>query len=209
MKKISLFLILAAIAVNSVSARNITVSVGAGKNWKAAHTAQFAVWLEDTDGNYLQTLYVTRKASKRTWIFCPKAGRPESLPVWYNASRHEVTKSKVENKTDKSLKIDAVTRATPKGGVVFNAEITDKNCVIKAEFNTSFDYNDFYTKKNSNDNGQPSVIYEALIPENAAEEIKLDFAGTGSIDGKDGIIHKGTEGLTTAMNIVKITTVSF
>lgn len=209
MKKINLFLILIVITVSSASARDVTISVGAGKNWKAVHTAQFAVWLEDSEGNYLQTLYVTRKASKRTWIFCPKAGRPESLPVWYHASKHEVIKSKTENKTDEVLKIDAVTRATPKGGAIFNAEITDKSCVIKAEFNTSFDYNDFYTKKNSNDNGQPSVIYEALIPENADEEVKLTFAGTGSIDGKNGIIHKDTEGLTTAMDIVKITTVSF
>lgn len=209
MKRISLFFILAVIAVSSASARDITISVGAGKNWKAVHGAQFSIWLEDTDGNYLQTLYVTRKASKRTWIFCPKEGRPESLPVWYNSSKHEVTKSKAKNKTDDALKIDAVTRATPKGGIVFNAEITDKSCVIKAEFNTSFDYNDFYTKNNSIDNGQPSVIYEALLPENAEGEVKLTFSGTGSVDGKDGLIHKNTEGLTTAMNIVKSTDISF
>lgn len=40
----------------------------------------------------------------------------------------------------------------------FSVWFEDKEYLIKAEFNTSFDYNDFYTKKNSGVNGQPSVI---------------------------------------------------
>ena len=108
------------------------------------------------------------------------------------------------------MELDAVTSATPKGGIIFDAKLEDKAYVLRAEFNTSFDYNDYYTKKNSGVNGQPSVIYEAVIPADfnkSSEEIRLEFAGTGSLDGADGLLHKDTAGLTTARTIVKLVAV--
>lgn len=209
MKKITTTITALVLLTSSIFAREVTVSVGAGENWKGKHTPQFALWLEDSEGNYLETLYVTNKASRRKWIFSPSEGRPESLPVWYTASKHESKKS--APKTDKAdeLEIDAVTSATPKGGIIFNKEIPDQACIIKAEFNASFDYNEFYTKKNSGVNGQPSVVYSAEIPENQKEEVRLSFIGTGSIDGSDGEIHTDTEDLTTAKSIVKLTAVTF
>ena len=85
---------------------------------------------------------------------------------------------------------------------MFTAEIDDEIYVIKAEFNTSFDYNDFYTKKNSGVNGQPSVVYEAKIPSGAGGEIVLSLTGTGSEDGSDGKIYTDVSKLTTAKTIV-------
>ena len=98
--------------------------------------------------------------------------------------------------------MDAVTSATPKSGIVFTAQIGDAEYVIKAEFNTSFDYNDFYTKKNSGVNGQPSVVYEAKIPSGTGGEIALSLTGTGSEDGSDGKIYTDVSKLTTAKTIV-------
>ncbi|MGI5092671.1 DUF2271 domain-containing protein [Treponema socranskii] len=178
-------------------AREVTVSIGAGKNWKEKMASQCAVWLEDANGNYVRTLYVTQRASKRNWIVGPKTGRPESLPVWYHAAKYESAKGAPGN-----ADVDAVTAATPKGGVVFTAEIGDGTYVIKAEFNTSFDYNDFYTKKNSGVNGQPAVVYKAKIPADTSGEIELTLAGTGSEDGSDGKIYTDVSHLTTAKTIV-------
>ena len=104
-------------------------------------------------------------------------------------------------------RLDAVTSETPKGGIIFNAEIEDKEYFIKAEFNTSFDYNDFYTKKNSGANGQTSVIYSTKIPadfNNESGVIQLSFEGCGSIDESDGMIHLYVSKLTTATEIVKL-----
>jgi len=179
----------------TVTNQSVTVSVGAGESWKAS--PQFAIWLEDVSGNYIRTLYVTKKAAKKSFIFSLKDGRPESLPVWYAAAKNDIP---AEQKT--KSKVDAVTSATPKGGVIFNVEI-EEECVIKAEFNMSFDYNEVYTKKNSGVNGQPSVVYSALLPAKFEEEIKLDFVGTGSLEGKDGKIQYSTVGLTSALSIVK------
>ena len=209
MKKITSIIAALFLASAAVFPREAKISVGAGENWKGKRTPQFAIWLEDSEGNYLKTLYVTGKASKISWIFAPDEGRPESLPVWYYASKRETTKSGKKSKGTSKSELDAVTSATPKGGIIFTAEIPEQACIIKAEFNGSYDYNDFYTKKNSGVNGQPSVIYGAGISENQKEEVKLSFKGSGSLDGSDGEIHTETEGLTTAKSIVKITTVTF
>lgn len=194
-----LFSVAAALAVcGSAFAKSITVSIGAGTNWKEKREPQVAVWLEDADGNYIRTLYVTSRAEKRSWIFSPKDGRPESLPVWYCASGENPAKGGGEKTA-----LDAVSSATPKGGVIFDAEIDgEKSYVLKAELNNSFDYNGFYTKKNSGVNGQPSVVYGEIIPAGFTQEIRLELLGTGSLDGSDGIIHAETENLTTAQHIV-------
>ena len=209
MKKITSIITLLALGTASIFAREVTISVGAGESWKGRHGPQFAIWLEDTEGNYISTLYATKKASKKSWIFAPKEGRPESLPVWYHASKQDPRKGKEAKKANAALELDAVTSATPKGGIVFNSEIPESKCLIKAEFNVSFDYNEFYTKENSTDNGQPSLVYAAVISESESEEVKLAYTGTGSLDGSDGKIYTDTQGLTTATSIVKLTTVSF
>ena len=203
MKRLTLLVL--SLSMSFLYAKEITVSVGAGQHWKEKREPQFSVWLEDSDGNFIRTLYVTERASHKSWIMSPKEGRPESLPVWYHASKHESSKTKKHDAIDSQL--DAVTSATPKGGIIFNTEIEDKEYLIKAEFNTSFDYNDFYTKKNSGVNGQPSVIYSAKIPadfNNESDEIKLSFDGTGSIDGADGKVHSDVSNLTTTTEIVKL-----
>ncbi|MBQ7752934.1 MAG: hypothetical protein IJR80_04675, partial [Treponema sp.] len=163
----------------------------------------------------------------KSWIFGPKEGRPESLPVWYGASKDGSASdkesaspatasapsgSKASPATPSaplSRELDAVTGATPKSALTLSAQIEDGDCIIKAEFNNSFDYNDFYTKKNSGVNGQPSVVYTAKIPADlaAGQEITLEFEGTGSLSGENGEINKRAENLTTAKKIVKSVTV--
>ncbi len=202
MKKISA-LILSTIVCSMLSAKGITISIDAGENWKEKRDPQVAVWLEDAKGNYVKTLYVTNRASKKSWVFSPKEGRPESLPVWYHAAKFDSNKESTGTRNDSDLQIDAVTSATPKRGIVFSADIDENPYIIKAEFNNSFDYNDFYTKENSGVNGQPSVIYEAELPAELNGEIVLRFAGTGDVNGKTGNISEDFSQLTTANKIVK------
>ena len=199
-----LFSVAAALVVcGSAFAKGITVSIGAGTNWKEKREPQIAVWLEDADGNYIRTLYVTLRAEKRSWIFSPKDGRPESLPVWYCASGENPAKNSGKKSFgDGKAALDAVSSATPKGGVIFGAEIDgEKSYVIKVELNNSFDYNGFYTKKNSGVNGQPSVVFSSELP--ASGEIQLKMQGTGSISGSDGQIYSQLDLLTTAKEIIK------
>ena len=208
MKKfIALFSFCAAMAA-SLFARDVTISVGAGDGWKSGKEPQLAVWLEDEQGRYIKTLYVTQKASGISWIFAPKEGRPESLPVWYHASKHASKKTAASSSSDKK-EIDAVTSATPKGGLVINQKIDDASCVIKVEVNASFDYNSTWTKKNSGVNGQPSLVYQALLPAGQKDEFALELAGSGSVNGSSGDVYKNVGGIDSAKTIVRAATVTF
>ena len=206
MKKI--FIALYALAAMAVfaHAREITVSIGAGEGWKGP---QLAVWLEDEEGRYIKTLYVTQKASGLSWLFGPKEGRPESLPVWYHASKHDSKKSAASNGSANKKEIDAVTSATPKGGLVINQKIDDASCVVKVEVNASFDYNSTWTKKNSGVNGQPSLVYQALLPAGQKEEVALELLGSGSVNGSSGDVYKNVGGIDSAKTIVRAATVTF
>ena len=209
MKKfIATFALCAAMAA-SLYARDVTISVGAGDGWKSGHEPQIAIWLEDEQGRYLKTLYVTQKASGLSWFFGPKEGRPESLPVWYHASKHGSKMSAAKNSSPAEKEIDAVTSATPKGGLVINQKIDDASCVIKVEVNASFDYNSTWTKKNSGVNGQPSLVYQALVPTGQKEELSFELIGSGSLDGSDGSIHKNVAGIDSAKTIVRTINATF
>lgn len=198
MKKNTLSIIIGFVILTAATAA--TIFVGPGKIW-GKRKPQFAVWAEDADGKFVKTLFVTKSASSKGWTFGPDEGRPESLPVWYAAKGQDPAKKLKKNELDVS------TGATPKKGTVINinAELEQgKTYVIKAEFNQSFDYNETWTKENSGVNGQPSVVYTGTItPDGTEQEVVLAFAGTGSVDGSDGMIHtEFSDKLTTAKNIV-------
>ena len=186
----------------------VSVTITPGTEWNKSRGPQHAVWIEKSDGTFVATLFATERAVKNNWKFAPRSGRPESLPVWYHASGKTAT-------GDNSSRIDAVSSATPSKEKTYSRTITlntDTTYVIKAEVNSSFDYNEYWPKKAkktdahySGVNGQPSVVYAAVItvqPEsNKHATLKLLPVGTGSPDGKDGIIHSDLNTLTTALLI--------
>ncbi len=47
---------------------------------------QMAAWIENEQGTYLETIFVTQKAGTQKWQDAPQ-GRTESLPVWLGRSR--------------------------------------------------------------------------------------------------------------------------
>lgn len=174
MKKIFASVLLSA-ATAFIWAEKISVAVNPGEAY-SKRAPQIAVWVEDSDGTYVGTLFVTKKASGNKWIGSPKDGRPESLPDWY--------KSKGQNPAVKISKddLDATTSATPKKGIVISKDLElekGKTYVFKCQANQSFDYNEYYTKKNSGVDGQPAVLYAGeMIPDGTEKEIKLEFSGS-------------------------------
>lgn len=169
MKKIFASVLLS-MAVTFIWAEKISVAVNPGEAY-SNRAPQIAVWIEESDGTYVDTLFVTKKASGNKWIGSPKDGRPESLPAWYRAKGQNpaATISKDE--------LDATTSATPKKGILINKDLSmkkGKTYVFKCQANQSFDYNDYYTKKNSGVDGQPAVLYTGeIIPDGTKKEIQL------------------------------------
>lgn len=84
---------------------------------------QFAVWMEDSEGNLVKTLYATRFTANGGY-----KNRPDAIPRWVEQSGlSSMRKSEV----------DAITGATPKAGTVSYAwDLTDKdgNAVAPGEY---------------------------------------------------------------------------
>ncbi|PKL13388.1 MAG: DUF2271 domain-containing protein [Spirochaetae bacterium HGW-Spirochaetae-8] len=158
---------------------------------------QIALWLETPAGEYVCTLYVTAKGETRKWAAAPKEGRPEALPVWYH----------VQNES-----ADAVSAATSKGAATLGHtfHIIPGIYVVKLETNRSYDYNATYTKSDSGVNGQPSLVYQALVSLGSGS-VKADLLpiGTGAIDGSDGRIRMGLNGLDTALELFESLELNF
>ena len=153
---------------------------------------QVAVWLERPDGSFVDTLYVTELAVTRDYRAAPKEGRPEALPVWSALKRAEV---------------DGVSSPTTVGSTVeygndLAARLPAGTYIVKLETNRSYDWNDRYTKDNAGVNGQPSLVYAAeLTIGGAADEAAFVPIGTGSVDGSDGDLRPGLDGIDTALQL--------
>jgi len=153
---------------------------------------QVAVWLETNDGSFVDTLYVTEVAVTKNYRAAPKTGRPESLPVWSALMQAGV---------------DGVSSPTTVGSTVeygndLAARLPAGTYIVKLETNRSYDWNSSYTKDNAGVNGQPSLIYAAeLTIGGAAEEAAFMPIGTGSVDGSDGTMRPGLDGIDTALQL--------
>ena len=110
MKRITLILVLTVIVLANAAAQQgakqasvaditftYTKQGGMGSN-------QFAIWIEDADGQYVKTLYATRFTANGGW-----KRRPASIPLW-------VKQSGIAKKSAKE--IDAIGGATPKAGAL-------------------------------------------------------------------------------------------
>jgi len=84
---------------------------------------QFAVWIEDIDGNYINSLYATRWTADGGY-----KSRPDSIKTWIERSgRDSMEKSEV----------DAISGATPQAGnLSYSWDLTDSsgNAVTQGEY---------------------------------------------------------------------------
>ncbi|MHB9030762.1 MAG: hypothetical protein ACYC9O_18495 [Candidatus Latescibacterota bacterium] len=198
-----------------------------GKEW--SHTEKFwglfslsnppqiAVWVTDTDGRYLETLFVTRRTARQDWrTRNDLIRRPESLPFWAY-SRGVVYEDGLRLPTRRNPLSDAVTGATPPGAFRLETIIPDKETVLRVcvELNHAYDFNEFFPKgkkygedRFSGISGQPSIVYSAEIElAGARNTFRLRPVGCGSPDGSHGKLCADLSKLTTAKRIVKRITV--
>jgi len=161
---------------------------------------QVAVWIEKPDGTYIDTIYVTEIVVTGKYDAAPKKGRPEALPVWSHLTKENV---------------DAVSSPTTVGSAVkygndIAARLPAGEYIVKLETNRSYDWNAAYTKKNAGVNGQPSLVYEAnLTIGGARTDVAFKPVGTGSVDGSDGKVRPGLDGIDTALQLFSSMSVSY
>lgn len=193
---------------------------------KAFNHPTLAIWLEDTAGNYLQTVLVTKSFATGTFQYGDKSGgawkpgqvkRPASLPYWSHraANPYGITPYIPDAAHPVA---DAVTGATPKGSFVLDSRAGNKDYgIVKLllEVNQTWDWNDFwFNDKYPGDteyatSSQPAVVYAATIDLlNPGVTVELKPIGRSHYAGADGKLYSDLETLTTAMQIASKITVT-
>jgi len=202
---------------------DMVVEIETGESWlhdyplflglSKKNPPQYAVWIEDTRGNYLSTVFVTYKIATEGWQANKGNRRIEALPHWCH-KRGIVYDDGLMMPTKENPVTDAITGATPKVSSTIQISPLDlKNpFVLKAEFNQSVDFNNFYPEnaKTEDDNysggeegsGQPAVIYAVTVYPDT-KETEFILIGHSSPDGSDGKVYENMEGLTTGKSIVE------
>jgi len=216
--------------------RTITIEVTAGEHFihdmrigrflTIHNPPTTAFWIEDMDGNYIETLYVTEKAGTGVWKKTPgeepvgtDSRRPGSLPTWAHR-RGVIYPDGLYLPTSDEPMPDAVTSASPKASYTLTTLIPEdlERFVMFAEFNNSTDFNDYYRSDlspgdpgyNGNEftGGQPAVVYAVEVDMTSGETVfEMELIGCSSPDGSDGALSDDTSRLTTATDIVERVTI--
>lgn len=199
----------------------LTVTSGSEHNYP-----MMAAWIEDMEGNFLQTIYVNESVARGYFKYAVKNGgqwepgeavRPASLPVWAH-SRGIKSGEGHYMPTRENPVPDAMTAATPQADFAVYSRAKEKlkgKVRVLFEINQSWDWNDFWTNnkypgdQDYKTSSQPSVVYSAVIDiDDPRKEYELQPIGHGHYSGKDGKIYTDLSTLTSALQIVDRVTVS-
>ncbi|MEH6606158.1 MAG: hypothetical protein V7711_11275 [Pseudomonadales bacterium] len=189
-------------------------------------TPQVAFWIEDMEGNYIDTLYVTKKTTNAGFrltsdIFSDEVvRRPEALPYWAHKRAKKYDGGELLPGRD-NTDLDGVTAATPSGhyDIASFVPILGDEFNILMEINRSYDFNDYYHPQRYPDDavysgsgasGQPSVVYEARVNlANKNISYLMTPVGHGHYSGQDGKLYTDMQGIDTALQLVQRVVVSF
>lgn len=191
---------------------------------------QMAIWTEDLQGNYLETVFVSKATAKGLFF----GGRSKenfknfdaqrdatgafrsvnALPVWSH-KRGVLYDNGMYVPTRNNPLPDAITGATLVDSFKLLTSVPYSNAfVLKIEINVAFDDNEYYSEYDFPDDtvfhngtgqlGQPSIIFETTIDMSDGKNYYLmELAGHGHHSGQTGQIYTDLSTLTTAKQIVE------
>jgi hypothetical protein len=175
-------------------------------------TPQMAIWAEDSAGT-VATLYVTQAFAKQNWRFAKidpdSCGRPTCMPYWLN--RCKAVNLPVPTKNHPLP--DAITGATPTGSFELTSSLPDNftRGTLYVEINKSFDNNPAWPAKKdmSSFNGQPPLVYEAMVDlgDSTVTSWTFSLKGMSGERADDPALYPADNRLTTALRMVKSITV--
>ncbi|HET9571181.1 MAG TPA: hypothetical protein VFP20_07230 [Bacteroidales bacterium] len=184
----------------------------------------FAVWLADTNGTFLETLYVSQSIgtgvfpkadhSKGSWM-AGSIQRPAALPYWAH-QRNILNEFGNYNPTPAHPEMDGNTGATPSASFVLNLKTAQKRVgkfIVFVELNQSWDWNEFWYNdrfpgnKEYMTSSQPALVYSAFIDTREKKAYTMSPIGHSHYSGADGSLNPDLSSLTTALRIAKNITV--
>jgi len=184
---------------------------------------QMVIWAETTEGEFVETIFVTNRTATQSWRSAPADATPqdeirrdEALPVWsHRRGAEELPAAEMREGGDDVTAPDAVTAATPKRSfeIVTTLPEGSKDIVLYLEVNNSADFNDAYpadarpgSERYSGGewgSGQPSLVYAAPLRGGAGRgRSSFEIIGHGCPDGSNGGVSPDLGGVTTARSIL-------
>ncbi len=180
-----------------------------------------ALWLEDLDGNYLQTLYIAESIGKGVfrhgdpstgrWMPGP-VRRPAALPFWGHQRGVQADDGYYLPTQEEPIP-DGITGPTPKANFVVNARTPHEEMRqfrVLFEINQSWDWNEYWTNtkfpgdEQYMSSSQPALVYEAVIDlDSDMHEFELQPIGHSHWSGKNGKLYEDLSTITTALDITK------
>lgn len=194
---------------------------------------QLAIWLEDSAGNYLETVAVTTSTAQGLFYSGRSAenfrefdegkgnmGTPtrrvDALPVWSHKRGVRYHDGFYSPSPDQPLP-DGFSMATPAGNFYLKTpmDIAEVNAFrVMVEINVAFDENEYYSEYDFVEDslyhggtgllGQPSIVYSAMVQKTDSNNYYiLNKTGRGHHSGSDGLIRHDLHTLTSAQSIVE------
>jgi hypothetical protein len=181
----------------------------------------FAIWAEDTSGNYLQTLFVTKSIGTGIFKYGDKESgswkegevrRAASLPYWAHKRGIQASDGLYIPKSDSPVP-DAYTGATPKNDFILTTRLDEPGpdvFNVLFEINQPWDWNEYWTNNRFPGNldyqasAQPALVYSVTIRLNATEATFLpEIIGHSNYDGSDGSLTTNLSNISTALEIAE------
>jgi hypothetical protein len=203
----------------NIDGKGVAIEVSFNRG-KSHNHPLMAIWLEDKDGKYIETIFVAESIgkgifqhgdkSKGQWQAGP-VRRPAALPYWGHQRGTKAEDGYYIPAPDNPMP-DAVTGPTPEGDFALYGRstlTTPRQFKVMLEINQSWDWNSFWTNSkypddaNYKTSSQPALVYEAFIDlDNPANEYIMAPIGHSHYSGLDGSLNKDLSTITTALEIV-------
>ncbi len=186
---------------------------------KAHNYPLMALWVEDTIGKYIRTLYVAESIAKGIFNYGEVAQgkwqpgalrRPATLPYWAHKRGVKAEDGLYIPSQDNPMP-DAVTGATPVNDFIIysnTGKIEDNVFKVLFEINQSWDWNEYWNNnKYPGDDDyfsscQPALVYETIIkPGNNQQTYPMQLIGHSHYSGENGNLYKDLSTITTALDI--------
>lgn len=182
-------------------------------------------WIEDMEGNYIETIYAAQSISTGTFRFGVAEGknwkpgerrRQAALPYW-GYKRGYKAPDGLYLPTPQNPLPDAVTGATPRSSFVINSSVDPKlkKFRVYMEINQTWDWNHHWHNNLYPDDEeyktscQPALVYMAEVnTELPQQEIELKAIGHSHPSGKTGELFTDISTFTTALEIAKRVTIT-
>lgn len=185
------------------------------------------VWIEDTAGRYIRTLYVAESIGRGVFRHGDPSGgrwkpgpvrRPAALPYWGHQRGIRAEDGYYLPTPDDPVP-DAITGPTPKGSFLLHSRVPaslTREFNVLLELNQSWDWNEYWTNnkfpgdQHYMSSSQPALVYKASIkPDDGISEYELMPVGHSHWSGQNGNLYEDLGTITTALEIAETITVRF